>query len=86
MENANEQRVGVRSIAWLDGGRGFIVRVEQDRSGKDGAFAAWQRLNQNRKKTSTSKSALRQRNFSRRVESVSSLWLTAVSPGTRTTI
>ena len=55
MENANARRVGVRSIAWLDGGGGFMVRVEQDRSGKDEAFAAWEPMNQTREKNATSK-------------------------------
>jgi hypothetical protein len=49
------QRSAVRSIAWLDGGRGFTVSVEQDRSGKDGASASWKTMNQSRGENATSK-------------------------------
>jgi hypothetical protein len=48
-------RVLVRSIAWLDGGRGFTRWVKQDRSGKDEAFAAWKSVNQSEEKNATSK-------------------------------
>jgi hypothetical protein len=56
--SVDPRRVPVRSIAWLDGGRGFTMRVEQDRSGTDGAFAAWRSVNQNREKNAISKWAL----------------------------
>ena len=38
-QNGNAQRVTVRSIAWLDGGRDITMRVELENSGRDGAFA-----------------------------------------------
>ena len=55
ISNVDTQRSDVRSIAWLDGGGGFTVRVEQDCSGKDGAFAAWKSVNQSGEKNATSK-------------------------------
>jgi hypothetical protein len=54
-QNVDTERSVVRSIAWLDGRGGFTVRVEQDRSGKDRASAAWQTMNQNREQNATSK-------------------------------
>jgi hypothetical protein len=54
-ENVNAERVAVRSIAWLDGGRSFTMRVELRGSGRDGAFAAWKTMNQNREKYATPK-------------------------------
>jgi hypothetical protein len=59
--------------------------VEQDRSGKDGAFAAWEIMNQNGEKDATSKCALRSDDFIGDVALVAIL-LANVSPGTRTTI
>jgi hypothetical protein len=55
MESEEPKLPAVRSIAWLDGGRGFMAKVEQERSGRSEAFAAWERVNQNREKRSISK-------------------------------
>ena len=79
-------RVLVRSSAWLDGGRGFTTGVEQDRSGKDGAFASWKSVNQSWEKNATSKWALRSEDFSGGVALGATISLANVSPGTRTTI
>ncbi len=46
MENVVAQRVAVRCIVWLDGGRGFTIRVELKGSGERWAFAAWETMNQ----------------------------------------
>ncbi len=53
--NVNTRRVAVRSIAGLDGGRGFTMRVELKTSGKRWAFAAWETVNQNRENNATPK-------------------------------
>ena len=53
---SEEQRLpDVRCIVWLDGGRDAKVRMEQDRSGRNGAFAAWKSVNQKREKNATPK-------------------------------
>ena len=57
MEIMDQQRIGVRCIVWLDGGGGFAVRVEQENPGRDGAFAAWEIMNQNPRKDAIPKYA-----------------------------
>jgi hypothetical protein len=86
MEGEEPKLPAVRSIAWLDGGRGFMMRAEQDRSGKDGASAAWQTMNQNREKKATSKWAWRSDDFRECVALTSTLGLSAFFLGARTTI
>jgi hypothetical protein len=39
MENEASERPAVSCSDWLDGGRGFTMRVEQWNSGRKGAFA-----------------------------------------------
>ena len=53
--DANAQRVAVRSIDGLDGGGGFMKKVELKSSGKSWAFAACETVNQNRENNATSK-------------------------------
>jgi hypothetical protein len=62
------------------------MRVAQDRSGKDEAFAAWKPVNQSGEKNATSKCALRPEDFTGRVALGMTISLAAVSPGTRATI
>src|SRR5438067_10113823 len=51
IESETPERPAVSCSDWLDGGRRFTMRVEEDRSGTNGAFAACKSVNQNREKT-----------------------------------
>src|SRR5205814_9979639 len=51
IESAGPERPAVSCSDWLDGGCRFMLRVEQDRSGTNGAFATCKSVNQNREKT-----------------------------------
>jgi hypothetical protein len=86
MESLESKLPAVRSIAWLDGGGGFTVRVEQDRSGKDEAFAAWKSVNQSGEKNAISKLSAALRGLHWTCRARCDDLAGAVSPRTRATI